>query len=110
MAGTECRAANATSWSRWLAKNGSAPITSAPTCAWLRVLKAASISLSVPAFRIRRCTSFVRRFLRIADDRVSSGIFRVHKPADHIGLRYQLGHQLEPLCNRLACHDADACE
>jgi hypothetical protein len=50
----------ATSWSHRVDKNGSPPTTSAPVCDWTREVKAASISLSVPAFRTCSCTPFAR--------------------------------------------------
>ena len=39
-------------------KNESLPTRSAPACNWTKVVKAASISLSLPAFKIESCSPF----------------------------------------------------
>ena len=58
--------ANATSCSRWLKKSKLPPTRSAPACRWTRLVKAAWISLSVPALRILSCNPLdPRHFLNV---------------------------------------------
>ena len=72
IAGTACRAANATSCSVRLLKNGSLPITSAPACNRGKVAKTVSKSGSVLACRMWSCSVRVRAASCMFRDRVSA--------------------------------------
>ena len=71
--------------------------------------KAASISLSVLAFRMASRRPFARAASCMSRTTLSElDIGRVHKQGDHLDVGNQLGQQLEPLGVKLAAENADA--
>jgi len=83
----------------------------APACRWTRKAKAASISLSVLAFRIWSCTTFARAVSCTAA--IMCSVFanaQAKEHGDHLGLGNQLGKQLKPLGMQLSSEKADARE
>ena len=84
---------------------------SASACSWTREAKAASISFSVPAFRIWSCTPFARAASCTSrDDALGNRVVRVHEQGDHAGLGNQFGKQLESLGIQLGGEHAHARE
>src|ERR1051325_12023722 len=51
-----------------------------------------------------------RCLLRISDRGLVDRIFRIHQKADYLGLRDQVGQQVDPLLRQLVEQDADAGE
>src|SRR5580692_11268222 len=88
--------------------NASGSTTSAPARSWTREAKAASISLSVPAFRTASFTPFARAASCTSLlMRSAFGLFGFHQQSDHAGLGNHLGKELEQLGHQ---RDADVAE
>src|SRR5436190_23202018 len=105
IAGTAWRNASAAIWARQ-------PMllrTSPSACIWTRVTNAASISLSVRAFRTRSSTRFACTASCISlMIQLGIRLIRVHQQTDPLGLRNQLQQQPEQFGHQLVLHLADA--
>jgi hypothetical protein len=79
--------ASATSWSRRLAKNGSAPTTSAPACSRTEGCEGCVDLALATGLQDRKLQSLrARRFPHLSHDGLGNRAVRVHEQRDHLGL------------------------